>query len=308
MERHASPPGATNNECVRAPISVVLDTQQIHVNDELLELDYTEIMSDTSPRARLAKVLRHTNGVVTLDDISEALDLGRTDASKTAARWVSQGRLTRIRPGLFAPVPLDSEPETSGLSDLWQIVPDLFGTAFITGWSAAEHWDLTEQLFRRACVKTTSPVRQNIVSVRDGEFFVTHVREDLVFGIRTHWADRVRVQIADPHRTIIDMLDDPRLGGGGRHTKDCVASYLRFEFAETKTLIQYADRIGNGAVFKRLGFLGEHITGSGDRLIQECRRRLTAGYADFDPAVKGGRVVTRWRVRVPEQILEDFAS
>ena len=257
---------------------------------------------------RLARVLRHSNGVLTLDDISEALDLGRTDASKTAARWVSQGRLTRVRPGLFVPVPLDGDPETSGVSDPWQLLPDLFGTSFITGWSAAEHWDLTEQLFRRICVKTTGPVRQNIVTVRDGEFFVTHVREDLVFGTRTHWTDRVRVQIADPHRTIADMLDDPRLGGGGRHTKDCVENYLGGEVASRETLIDYADRLGNGAVFKRLGFLAESMVGPENPLTKECRRRLTMGYADFDPAIKGGRVVTRWRVRVPDQVLEDLVS
>jgi len=265
-------------------------------------------MNPILPRERLSRVLRQSSGIVTLDTIAHALNVGRADASKIAARWVSQGRLTRIRPGLFSPVPLDAEPETSGVSDLWQIVPDLFGTAFITGWSAAEHWDLTEQLFRRVCVKTTGPVRQNIVTVRDGQFFVAHVREDLIFGTRTHWADRARVQVADPHRTIIDMLDDPRLGGGGRHTKDCIESYLASDFASGETLLDYADRIGNGAVFKRLGFVAESIVGSGDPLVKECRRRLTMGYADFDPAVKGGRVVTRWRVRVPGRVLEDLAS
>lgn len=265
-------------------------------------------MSDTSPRARLAKVLRYSKGVVTLKDISEALEVGRADASKTAARWVIQGRLTRIRPGLFAPVPLDANPETSGVSDLWQIVPELFGESFVTGWSAAEKWDLTEQLFRRVCVKTTSPVRRNIVEVRDGEFFVTRVPENQVFGTHTHWADRVRVQVADPHRTIVDMLDDPRLGGGGRHTKDCIERYLRSDMASTDTLVGYADRVGNGAVFKRLGFVAEHLAGPEDPLTVECHKRLTTGYADFDPAIKGGRVVTRWRIRVADTILKDVAS
>jgi predicted transcriptional regulator of viral defense system len=243
-----------------------------------------------------------------LDDISVALDVGRTDASKIAARWVNQGRLTRIRPGLFAPVPMDANPETSGVSDLWQVVPEMFGDSFVTGWSAAEHWDLTDQVFARVCVKTTNPVRRNVISVRDGGFFVTRVPDDQVFGTRTHWSERVRVQVADPHRTIIDMLDDPRVGGGGRHTKDCVVTYLGSEIASPKTLVDYADRIGNGAIFKRLGVLAEHLAGNNDLLIGECRKRLTAGYADFDPSIKGGRVVTRWRVRVPNPILEDLAA
>lgn len=273
-----------------------------------MQLRYTYRVNKNSSRLRFSRVLRQSTGIVTLDDFCRALKIDRAQASKTAARWVAQGRLTRIRPGLFAPVPLDSEPETSSISDPWQLVPELFGASFVTGWSAAEHWDLTEQIFRRICVKTTGQLRKNIVSVRDGEFFVTHVSKDLLFGTDVRWADRVRVAVADPHRTIVDMLDDPRLGGGGRHTADCVRSYLLSRFSAVETIITYAERIGNGAVFKRLGFLAEHLVGAENQIIEACRQRLTAGYADFDPAVKDGRIITRWRVRVPETVLADLTS
>lgn len=256
-------------------------------------------------RARLAEVLRRSTGVVTLDDICQALGVGRTQASKIAARWVTQGRLTRVRSGLFAPVPLDAEPETSAVANPWQLVPGLFGTSFITGWSAAEHWHLTEQLFRRTCVKTTDAIRRNLVSVRGAEFFIVHVRADLVFGTELVWVDRTRIPVADPHRAIIDMLDDPRLGGGGRHSADCVRNYLESEHRNAGSLIEYGDRVGNGAVFKRLGFLAERASGPEDVIARECRRRLTSGYADFDPAVKHTHVVTRWRLRVPAQALSD---
>lgn len=263
-------------------------------------------MARNQARARFAEVLRRSSGVVTLDDICEALDVGRTQASKIAARWVNQGRLTRVQSGLFVPVPLDADPETSAVANPWQLVPELFGTSFITGWSAAEHWHLTEQLFRRTCVKTTSAVRRNVVAVRGAEFFVSHVRDDLVFGTEASWAERVRVAVADPHRTIVDMLDDPRLGGGGRHMADCIRSYLGSEIESPGTVIEYADRLGNGAVFKRLGFLAEHLSGRNSQLTEACRRRLSSGYADLDPAIKGGRIVVRWRLRVPGQTLADF--
>ena len=47
----------------------------------------------------------------------------------------------------------------------------------------------------------------------------------------------------------------------GQRASDGTA-YLRAEQADLSKLIEYADRLGNGAVFKRLGFLlmrlGEH--------------------------------------------------
>ena len=269
---------------------------------------FASIMATSRSRTRLTKVLRHSTGVVTLDDICKSLGVARVDASKIAARWVHQGKLIRIRRGLFAPVPPDSEPETSSVADPWQLVPELFGTAYVTGWSAAELWHLTEQIFRRICVRTANAVRHNIVSVRDAEFFVTHVPEDSIFGTRTRWAGRVRVPVADPHRTIVDMLDDPRLAGGGRHLADCLASYFASEHASEDTIIAYADRVASGAIFKRLGFLAEGIPGSSLALLEKVRRRLTPGYALLDPAIKSGRIITRWRLRVPEQFARDRES
>jgi len=53
------------------------------------------------------------------------------------------------------------------------------------------------------------------------------------------------------------MLDDPALGGGIQHVSDCLAAYLKRADRDDARLIGYADRLGNGAVFKRLGFLAE---------------------------------------------------
>lgn len=259
-------------------------------------------MAVSDNRARFAVVLRHADGIVTLGAIAEALGVNRSDASKIASRWVAQGRLIRLRPGVFAPVPLDSAPGNTTIADPWVLVPELFGTAYVTGWSAAEHWHLTDQLFRRVCVKTAKPVRGSLVAVRNAEFFVNHVSEDLLFGLSARWIGQTRVSVADPHRTVVDMLDDPRLGGGARHTSDCLTAYFRSEHASRETIIAYAERIGNGAVFKRLGFLAERALPADDPLLAACQKRLSAGYAHLDAASAGDRFVTRWRLRVPRSL------
>jgi hypothetical protein len=52
-------------------------------------------------------------------------------------------------------------------------------------------------------------------------------------------------------------------------------------------------------VFKRLGFLAERESGN-DILVEAAKLRLTKGYAKLDPALDCPRLVTRWRLRVPE--------
>jgi len=94
------------------------------------------------------------------------------------------------------------------------------------------------------------------------------------------------------------MLDDPATGGGIQHVADCFAQYIQRKDSEPRLLIDYADQLGNGAVFKRLGFLSERHP-RGDVLIDAAKLRLTKGYEKLDPALDCDRLITRWRLRVP---------
>ena len=54
--------------------------------------------------------------------------------------------------GLYGPVPLEPERSDLLLEDSWPVAIGLYSPCCIGGWSAAEHWDLTEQIFRTAVV------------------------------------------------------------------------------------------------------------------------------------------------------------
>ena len=62
--------------------------------------------------------------------------------------------------------------------------------------------------------------------------------------------------------------------------------------------MEYAGLFGNGAVYKRLGFLVENHPGA-DVLAQACKARLTSGNARLDPRLECSRLVPRWRLWVP---------
>ena len=109
------------------------------------------------------------------------------------------------------------------------------------------------------------------------------------------------------HRTIIDMLDDPALGAGIQHVSDCLSRYLASPDRDLGRLLDYASQLGNGAVYKRLGYLAERLSAD-NSLLETCRERLTAGDAKLDPSLDCQRLVTRWQLRVPNSWARGVAT
>ena len=151
---------------------------------------------------------------------------------------------------------------------------------------------------------TTRPVRAKTLEAQSAVFTLKHIRKDLIFGTKPVWRGQTKIAVSDIHRTIIDMLNDPALGGGIQHVADCFDQYMQRSDSDAAMLIAYAGRIGNGAIFKRLGFLAEQHP-LGESLLAACKDRLTKGHAKLDPALDCNRLVTRWRLWVPKTWLKE---
>lgn len=251
-------------------------------------------------RARLAAVLRATKEVVTIDAAAQTLDLDRTTSAKLLSRWRKQGWLRRIGHGLYVPVPLDLSGSEQVVGDPWVLVPTLFGQCYIGGWTAAHHWELTEQLFNETVVFTARRISAKRATAQGVVFLLHHAAKKRLFGLKPVWRGTTRVNISDPARTLIDMLAMPRTGGGIDHVADCLAAYQKTPTYDGGLLIRYAEQFGNGAIFKRLGFLAETRLQSPE-LAAACRERLTQGYTRLDPALSCRDLVTAWRLWVPER-------
>ena len=250
-------------------------------------------------RRRLSAVLNEAGDVVRIDDVVNTLDMSRAAAAKLLSRWVQQAWLRRAARGVYVPASLTTLGSVHVLDDPWVLVPPLFDPAYIGGRTAAEHWNLTEQMFRDIVVMTSRVVRQKNQRRHGALFSVTHVRPERIFGTTSVWRGKSRIAVADVHRTIVDIVADPELGGGIQHVADCLAVYLKSNDRDDDLLIRYAVQLGNGAAFKRLGFLAER-NAAGAELLRSCRQHLTAGNAKLDPTLECPRLVTRWRLRVPE--------
>lgn len=255
----------------------------------------------SSRQERLAALLRATSGTIRIDDAMSALELDRPNAAKLLARWHMQGVIRRVARGLYVAVSPTSLGQTQVLDDPWILVPELYEPGYIGGWSALEHWELTEQLFRSVCVLTSKRINYSETQHQGVSFFIKHIPQKSLFGTKILWRDNRKLLISDPHKTILDIVLDPYLGAGLQHTVDCLREFNKLYGSEKdrELLLEYARRFENGATFKKIGFLAQEL-GFDARFVDECANNLTTGYAHLDKRAKDVRLVTKWRLWVPK--------
>ena len=250
-------------------------------------------------RKMLTTLHRGTSGPFTPREAANllGLDIGRTQ--RFLAYLAAAGWLTRIRRGLYVTVPLDVAEPVSWKEDPWIVAAKVFSPFYIGGWSACEHWGLTDQIFKETVVISGKTIRRRHMEIQGVTFYIKVVDRDKIFGTETVWRGRTRVFVSDPTRTIVDILDDPGIGGGIRHVADILEAYLSHERRNDSLLLEYAHKLGNRTVFKRLGYLLEAAKVSDEILIETCHKAISSGISLLDPsAPRKGRFVRRWNLRV----------
>jgi predicted transcriptional regulator of viral defense system len=182
------------------------------------------------------------------------------------------------------------------------VASEVWGPCYFTGWTAASHWSLTEQVFRTTVLKTTQRVRSSRARLLDNDYLLSHVRAgELAWGVDSVWHEEVRLKIADPVRTVVDVLDEPRLAGGIRHAAEILDTYL--DEHDPLSLVSYGDRLGNRTVFKRLGYLVEALGRDEPELLAESHDRISEGIALLDPdAPPEGPRVPVWSLRANARV------
>lgn len=254
---------------------------------------------DEKNRVALERLHRGVAGPFDMATAARVLRLPPDKVRRLLGYLASRGWLSRVRRGVYTTVPLGASEPSDWREDPWRVAVAVFAPCYIGGWSACEHWELTEQVFRGVVVMTARPIRSAGVRVQGTEFRLKHLPETLHFGTRAVWRDRVKVKVSDPTRTVIDILDEPRLGGGIRHSAAVLREYLSATHRNDKLLVEYGDRLGNRTVFKRLGYIIEALGLDARSLADACVARVSAGLTRLDPTVDaGGRVLKRWGLRV----------
>lgn len=251
-------------------------------------------------RRLLATLHRSVSSPFSVQEAASALVLSTPRTHRLLAYLADRGWLLRLRRGLYTLVPLEATHAREWVEDPWVVATKLYGaSSFVGGWSACEHWDLTEQIFRDTVVITTRRMRSEWDEVQDFMFRVKRMKPDKIFGISSVWRGRTRVNVSDPSRTIADIVSDPSLGGGIRHVTDVLETYFEGEYLDEDLLTGYVKRLGNRTAFKRLGYLAETIDVGSPDFVQCCRDHMSSGTSLLDPSLPArGPYLRRWNLRV----------
>ena len=234
-----------------------------------------------------------------ISDAVEILGISYHKVSRLLAYWASRGWLTRVCKGLYITVPLGTIGPAERKEDPWIIAAQIFEPCCIGGWSACEHWGLTEQIFKDIVVFTSHTVRKRKILIQNTLYIVKVVQKKKLFGTNIVWRQQTKVRVSDPTRTLINILDDPSIGGGMRHIAEVVRQYFEGEYRNEVKLLEYMERLNNRTVYKRLGYVIETLNLKFSHIIETCRLNLSKGYSTFDPTASAkGRFLRRWNLRI----------
>jgi len=250
-----------------------------------------------SSRDLLARLFGRGRKFVSVGIAAKELGIGPNETAKQMSRWAAAGWLRRIRRGTYMLVPVEVELRKSWTEDPLLLAAEVWSPCFFTGWTSASHWHLTDQIFRTTIVRTSKRVRARKARIHDHDYMLGHVGVGDFWGLEKVWSGDRRINFADPARTVVDILDETRIGGGIRHAAEIVEAYL--DGGDVPKLLEYAERLGNRTVFKRLGYIVESLALTAPGLVARCRSRLSTGFPALDPlGPPGGRISTAWRLRI----------
>lgn len=250
-------------------------------------------------RCLLELLHRHTTGIFDAEEAAQVLGIGPAQTRQLLIYLARQGWLARVKRGLYIPVPLGAGRSDTLTEDPWILAKRMFGPCYIGGWSACAHWGLTEHESPVLTVVTSRQVRRRNLKVQTVPFHLTVRTADTLFGTTPVSRKETSVLVSNASRTIADILNTPSLGGGIRMVSSVINEYLGGTHRDDDLLVEYCDRLGNRAAFKRLGYLLERSKATAPELTRSCLERRSSGLVALDPSMgTRGKIVRRWGLRV----------
>jgi predicted transcriptional regulator of viral defense system len=246
----------------------------------------------------LAGLYDRSQSTFALADAQEITGLSSHLASSLLHKAVRRGLFSRLKPGVFVIVPPELGSATEYAGDPYLTARSLAGSApcFISHASAMEiHRMVTQPQF---AVFASSSKRLRSRTVHGTEFRFIFIQPEHYFGTTKHWVTKQEsVEISDLERTVIDGLRQPEYCGGV--TEVAKGLWMRRQDMQAAKLVDYALRLGIGAVIRRLDYLLELYAIAPESELARLRKALTATYVPLDPMLpREGPHLRRWRLQL----------
>lgn len=234
---------------------------------------------------------------------------GRARSPRTAdsllSLHVDAGRLLRVRRGLYAVVPSGVAPEEFR-ADPFLVATKLATDAAVAYHAALQFHGKAYSVWHRFSVLTAAHVRpftfqgNELVAVAPPKA----VRDlpDFGGGVVTESYAGGEVRVTTLERTLVDVLDDPALGGGW---EEVWRSLEMVEYFDLDAVVQIA-LARSALTVARVGwFLEQHreMLFVEDRHLQPLREHAPRQPRYLDAKRESGTLVKPWNLVVPERTL-----
>ena len=265
-------------------------------------MDGRDIRTLGDAEARLLLTLASLDKqVFTTADAHEAVGGQRHRVNKILARLSKKRWILRLRRGLYLILPLEAGVEGTYSVHPFRILPRLTTPYAIAYWTALHHYGYTEQIPGAIVVATTAGRASATLSIEELGItyrFVT-LAPHKFFGHRRTWIEGQEIVITDRAKTVVDCLDHPEHCGGIIETAKGLYESLTQDDISPPLLTEYARRMENRAIFKRLGYLAELLGLPVGGEIEHWQAGLSSGYSRLDPlAGDHGSYDSRWQLRL----------
>jgi len=222
-------------------------------------------------------------------------------------RYVADGRLVRVRGGVYAVVPRGADAVTTPV-DPYLVATKLSPDATLAYHAALQFWGKAYSVWQRFHFLTESSTRA--FEFRGLEFVPVKVPislrglppADLQITEQRHGGGTVRVTTLE--RTMVDVLDTPANAGGW---EEIWRSLEMIEFFDLDAVISYTSKRGSALTAARVGFfLDQHRE---TLMVEESHlerlRKLRPRQPRYlDARRKLGKLVTSWNLIVPGEVLD----
>jgi len=252
--------------------------------------------------ARLLLTLASQNKqVFTTADAQAAAGGLSHQANKMLARLSDKRWVLRLQRGLYLILPFEAGVDGTYTVHPFRIVPHLVKPYAIAYWTALHYYGYTEQIPGTIFVATTTGRACATLAIEELGFiyrFVT-LAPHKFFGQHRIWIEGQEITVTDQTKTVVDCLDHPEYCDGIVEAAKGLYESLANEDALPLVLTEYAMRMQNRAIFKRLGYLSELLNLAVGAEIERWRVALPTGYSLLDPtAGDRGPYDSRWQLRL----------
>ena len=200
------------------------------------------------------------------------------------SRWIE-----RIEKGKYALIPMEAGPGANYGTHPFILARKMVAPYYIGFASALNYHGITEQVGRTVYVASTR--QKKPIDFHATRYSFVNIGKPRFFGYKEEWIGKVKFNISDVEKTVIDCLYLPEYGLGLSETVKAFKAK-----PDIGKMRDYALRMKSGSLVKRLGFLLDSL-GADERMAEELSAKVSGGYCLLDATgPKFGKPNKKWHI------------